>query len=392
MVTITGAVGPNQANAREDVALVQAALKLLPAANGQPFLAGNIDGGYGNQTQGAINAFQATNAADAAPAPAGVVLPGGATMAAINAALPANRTDLRVLPGQRTVYIGRPAADATAAAATIRTHVGLRQNFRMRAADLVTAFHATHGLVLSITNNGARRTFAEQAAISPPASYAGPGESNHQYGNAVDLGFNGTEWLQRNGTVVSDNHWLSALEGVSSAASAAFWDARDAVALVGPYSFFRLSFERIHLQDFDQNTTSSGRSLAAHLSNSGQWAWQTAHYNSTTRDWHYKCDLGGVNGTLVTVGTANQIFAGNATVTAAEITSAGWVRPAAAGATPPVAQGPAGTPAVQGQAGPTGPQAASPPITLTDIAAVKAALQAEFQAADTNWAAWTPVA
>ena len=73
------------------------------------------------------------------------------------------------------------------------------------------------------------------------------------------------------------------------------------------------------------------------------------------------------------VGTTNQIWAGNATVTAAEIQSAGWVRPAPLG-------GPPGT-----------PRAATPPITPADVAAVRASLQADFQAADRGWARWAPV-
>lgn len=380
MVAISNSVGTGQTNVRSDVALVQAALKLLSSNNGTPYLNGNIDGGHGPQTQAAINTFQTEHTSDVAPAPAGTILPGGATITAMTTALPANRRDLRVLPGQRVVYLGRSTTDATAAATAINTNAGLRAPFRARVAQLINAFHTSHGLVLSLTNTGARRTFAEQALIRPPSSYAGPGESNHQYGNAVDIGFNGTIWLRPNGGLVTDNHWLSNLERSNNNAASAFWDARDALALQGPYNLFRLRFERIHLQDFNSNTTSSGRSLAAHLTRSGTWSWQTGHYDRRNRDWHYQCDLGGVNGRFVSVGTANQIFAGTATVTAAEITQAGWVRP---GATAP------GTARQPGN--PNAAVAATPPITQVDIAMVRAALQADFTAADRNWAAWTPV-
>lgn len=374
MVTVSASVGRGQTNVRSDVAIVQAALKLLNANNGRPYLGGNIDGGHGPQTQAAIDAFQAEHIADAAPAPAGTIQPSGATLTAMANALPADLRDLRALPGQRTVYLGRPIAEATTSAMAVRNNAGLRQNFRARVAQLIEAFHTSHGLVLSLTNTGARRTFAEQALIRPPSSYAGPGESNHQFGNAVDLGFNGTIWLRPDGTRVTDNHWLANLERTSNVAASAFWDARDALALRGPYSFFRLNFERIHLQDFNGATTSAGRSLAAHLTRSGNWRWQTGHYDRANRDWHYQSDLGGTTGSFVTVGTANQIFAGTATVSAAEITQAGWIRPT--GATATTSQ-------------PT--TAATPPITLADIAVVRTALQADFIAADGNWAAWVPV-
>lgn len=374
MLNITDSIGSGQSNPRHGTALVQAALKLISNAGGQPYLAGRIDGAHGTETQNAINAFQNDHGGDAAPIAPGVMTPGGATIIAMASMLPANRSDLRVLAGQRVVYLGRPASEARAVAQAIRSNANLRQAFRDRVARLVEDMHATHGLVLSLTGNGGRRTFAEQARIAPPRSYAGPGESNHNYGNAADIGFNGTVWLRQDGRAVTDNHWLNTLQRTEAAAATALWDARDAIALHAPINLFRLQFERIHLQDFDDATTSAGRSLAAHLTRAGAWNWQTGHYDRAARDWHYACDLGGSAGIAVEVGTANQIWAGNATVTAAEIRRAGWVRP----------------PALGGGAGATAP--ATPPITQADIQAVKAALQADFQAADRAWATWVPVA
>ena len=206
MVSISGTVGPGQTNARADVAIVQAALNFVNAANGAPFLRGGIDGRHGPGTQAAINAFQAAHGADVAPTLAGAMRPGGTTIAALNTALPANRRDLRALPGQSVVYLGRPLADAIASQRAIQGNLGLRPVFRNRLAALLGLIHTAHGLATSLTPSGGRRTFAEQALIRPPASYAGPGESNHNYGNAVDLGFNGTTWLTANGGVVPYNH------------------------------------------------------------------------------------------------------------------------------------------------------------------------------------------
>ena len=212
MQTLAQAVGPGQPNARHDVALVQAALKLIGGPQGRPYLGGRIDGGHGPITEGAIGAFQADHGGDAAPIAPLVITLGGNTQTNLARLLPADRRDLRVLQGQRVVYPGRPTSDANAAAQAIRVDPNLRPAFRARVADLVQAMHRAHGLVLSMTPNGGRRTFAEHALILPPRSYAGPGESNHNYGSAVDLGFNGTVWLQQDGPVETDNHWLSALE------------------------------------------------------------------------------------------------------------------------------------------------------------------------------------
>jgi peptidoglycan hydrolase-like protein with peptidoglycan-binding domain len=341
-------------------------LKFINNQAGRPYLSGLIDGSHGPNTQSAINAFQADHGGDQTPIAAGVMTPGGNTVMTMSRLLPANRSDLRVLTGQRVVYLGRLVGDANAATRAIRTNTSLRAVFRNQVAQLIDTMYTQHHLVLSLTPTGGRRTFAEQAAIAPPASFAGPGESNHNYGNAVDLGFNGTTWLRRDGTSVTDDHWLRALERYEARAATAFWDARDAIALHPPSRLFRLRFERIHLQDFDEATTSSGRSLAAHLTAVGAWGWRTGHYDQGARDWHYACDLGGTTGNFVEVGTADQIWAGNATVTAAEIIHAGWVRPGGVGA-------------------------ATPPITPADIRLVQATLQADFQAADQAWARWMPV-
>jgi hypothetical protein len=141
----------------------------------------------------------------------------------------------------------------------------------------------------------------------------------------------------------------------------------------------------------------------------GAWNWRTGRYDRARRDWHYACDLGGAAGVFVEVGTANQIWAGNATVTVAEITRTGWRRPGPAGGAAHRPGAPAlgaggggaarpGAPALGagggGAARPGAPAlgaAAAPLVTAADIAVVRRALQADFQAADREWARWTPV-
>jgi hypothetical protein len=200
-----------------------------------------------------------------------------------------------------------------------------------------------------VTDSGWRRSFAEQAALNPKSTKAGPGESNHNFGRAVDLGFSDLRWVQGNGTIRTDNDWLMGLAAVSAVKANAFWDARDAIALKPPIGLFRLQFERIHLQSFDDATVSMTKSLAALLTAVGTMKWER----------RYKCDLGG-GGALFSVGDAKQIWAGNATVSKAEIAAAKGVKAST--------------------------------ITAKDVADTKKALKADFEAAETNWKKWVPVA
>lgn len=368
MQALIDSVGPIQPNNRQDVALVQCALRLISAANGRPYLSGAIDGGYGTITGGAISAFQTDHGGDAVPIAPNVITPGGHTVQTMTRLLPPNLRDIRVLPGQRVIYLGRPAADASQSDQGIRNHPHLVVGFRERVADLVRAMHRDHGIVLSLTPTGARRTFAEQSRLGPPVTNAQAGESNHNYGRAVDIGFNGLIWFQRNANTNTDDHWLNRMASHDTDAATAFWDARDELALNRPFNLFRLRFERIHLQDFDDTNVSARRSLAAHLSNQSARNWQAPTHGRV-----YSCNLGGTTNTFVTVGTANQIWNGQATISANEIQRAGWIRPPALG-------GP-----------PAGNLAATPPITQRDIAAVRRQLQEDFQAADRNFRTWAPV-
>lgn len=119
----------------------------------------------------------------------------------------------------------------------------------------------------------------------------------------------------------------------------ALWDARDAIALTPPFSLYRLSIERIHLQSYDQNSASASRSLAALLNLVGTMKWSAS----------YKSNLG-TGKQLFPVGTAKQIWAGNATVSKAELAKAKGVAVAT--------------------------------ITAKDIKAMQIALKADFELAE----------
>jgi peptidoglycan hydrolase-like protein with peptidoglycan-binding domain len=362
-------------------------LRVVKDAKNAPYLAGNYDGVYGPGTKSAIIAFQTDQKlitippagkapavpgppgkkvgappAVKAPAPpaagnekAGLVTPGGVTFQKLNALLPATHKAMRIIPGTKTVYIEGSAADATASKGAIVGDAEFEPAFRAKVGDLVQTMFNNHKIVLWLTPTGRRRTFAQQAAETQ--TNAGPGESNHNFGRAVDIGFKGFHWVQGDGSVKKDADWLNALEHVSAAKANAFWDARDAIATT--LGLFRLQMERVHLQAFDQATVSNQNSLAALLTAVGKMKWAPA----------YKSDLG-MGGKLFPVGTAKQIWAGNATVSKAEIAEAK---------------------AAQAKAAKLDKVFKEADIKAQDVVAMQKALKADFEAADLNWLKWAPV-
>lgn len=141
---------------------------------------------------------------------------------------------------------------------------------------------------------------------------------------------------------------------ISATKANAFWDARDAIA-VNKLGLFRLTMERIHLQNFDDGMVSMARSLANLLTTVGKTKWQAA---PVPRNNKYKSDLGYGKGFFL-VGKAIQIWNGNAEVTATMLATAKGIKVT--------------------------------DIKQKDVDAMKALLKADFQAADQNWSQWKPI-
>ncbi len=356
MPTITNSVGDTGTNKTHDVSLVQAMLRVIKK-NGAAYLGGNYDGSYGPITKKAITKFQndyklvGPKSADML----GKIMPNGETMKKMNASLPQAFNDMRVIANTKTVYIPGSTADYTNSKTSISNNQNLDATFRAKVVQMVQNVYTQHKIVLKVTGSGGLRTFQDQANINPANTGAGPGESNHNFGRAVDIGFGGFKWVQGNGTIKQDNFWLTHLAKASNAKATALWDARDAIALKAPISLFRLNFERIHLQSFNQAQVSSMRSLASLLTQVGTMTW------AQNRPWQtgYKANLG-KGKQLFPVGTARQIWAGNSTVSKADIAKS------------------KGMPAAK--------------ITAKDITQMKAAVKADFQAAEANWKKWKPIA
>lgn len=361
MPEIKDSVGEGAKNNGHDVALVQAMLKVIKTPKGTSYLTSNYDGIYGKDTKQAITSFQQDNKiipADpkqvAIADKPGFIDKNGPTLIAMVQSLPESHKTMTIMANTKTVYLVGDAKQATASALSIRADNNLDPSFRIKVAQLVDEMYEQHNIVLTTTKDGRRRSFAEQAPIVPPNSYSGPGESNHQYGRAVDIGFRNLQWIKGDGTIYKDTDWLNGLEGISVAKANAFWDARDAIA-VNKLGLFRLTMERIHLQNFDDGMVSMARSLASLLTTVGKTEWQAVPVPRSNK---YKSDLGYGKG-FFQVGKAIQIWNGNADVTFDMLATAKGVKVT--------------------------------DIKQQDVDAMKALLKADFEAADQNWNQWKPI-
>jgi len=401
MAEIKGTVGDGGANAKHDVALVQLMLRLVANKKGVPYYNQAYTGTYDTATKDALAAFQkdqSINTAVAAKAPApgaapaeksGLVAAGSNTFAKLNGALPAKYASMRIIPNTTTVYLPAPEAEAKTSAAAIAMKADLDPAFRQKAAATVTTMYADHKVALNVVGPGWRRTFAVQAAQTKTG--AGPGESNHNFGRAVDLGFGKFVWIAGDGSFVQEGGWLGSAK-LGPAKSEQLWAARDAIALKAQGIFLtNFQGERVHLQSFPDGTTNARRSLAKLLTAVGALKWQVKG--------QYQTDLG-LGAHFVNAGTSKQIWAGGSPITGADVAAAAAGRDLAAlakdglyakleavkKAAKAIATAKAGTiPAVAKSA------LTAQDITQNDLKVVKAALKADLERADVHWNQWAPV-
>jgi hypothetical protein len=406
MQVLSGSVGEAGTNQVHDIALVQAILlkttrAAAPNRAAAPYL-GSYDGAYGSGTRDAIRAFQLDHVVTAvannqsvfsANSSNGRINVGDATWAQLIARVDRAFSDMRVLAGGRTVYVAATAAQAQMRGATA-SGLTFTVEFRARVTTCISQMHALHGIAVGVCTDGARRDFATQHTIynrqvnGRYVSGAGPGETNHNYGMASDIGFAGLRWLRANGDVVeNETWWLHQLDPTqigTSAEANRFWDALRTVgesAVVG--AFRGPQDDRPHLQNWSDTGVSMTARLAAHLQSSGTMQWTRNARARGARSVTYNCDLG-LGGTLFNVGTADQIWSGQATVTAAHITEARNEAAARAARQRPNPNNPAGAPR---------PGAGNPrvqPVAQDDVRAMQEELRAQMELADTNWRAWTP--
>jgi hypothetical protein len=386
MADIKDSVGDGGLNRRADVTLIQALLKAAKTAQGHSYYHGHYDGAFTPDLKRAIIAFQTDQKLVETkksaipsvlnywkPAPminlnpfrpeekAGLVSAKGKTIAKLNARVPPVYKDLRVLEAINLLHWESPPGSAGSSAQAIETDPGLDPGFRAGVGKLVRTMYARHKLTLWVAaHHGALRTFQEQykaATKKPkPASGAGPGESNHNFGFAVDIGYTGLKWLHPySGAIVAEKAY--AIETMMKSFNAKFdymFNLRNQVA--SGFGLFPTTYPNDcgHLQNFDDSHVNMRRSLAALLSLVGKHKWKTGPGDS------YQCDLG-LGGQFYTVGKSEQVWEVKALVTAQMLTQA------LQAAKKPVAAKPA------------------------DVQAMQLKLKADLEAAEQNRSRWKPV-
>jgi len=282
---LTAAVGQSELNRKHDVALVQAALKLIKDKHGKPYLHGTIDGVASGGTFGAIGRFQADNGGDVI---AGTLAPRSSTFDALKANLPAG-TRLATIPDHKIVY--RAATDNDLAEAQLQVAFETKFNpaFREALRQLNAAFYAADRLVLAIAPKGGYRTFQEQYVESndPHRSKAGPGESNHNWGNGCDFGFYQFAFLSEHGVWHNESPWLSNRlmpKNAPGTLGLPFWKRRNSFfANRGLYPS-KLKGDFVHVQAFNDDIISMPSSLADLMSREADncyWSAQGQHYRAT---------------------------------------------------------------------------------------------------------------
>jgi hypothetical protein len=420
MANISDRVGAGSAlNLLHDVALVQAMLKHIRGPKGHPFLVGHYDGVCGTPTIDAIKAFQLANDTASLPlqsrtAPSalgipalalqargvagsqfgipalkppqisklpqisglknpssgvgaptlslkdelGAIRPGGPTMKRLNDLLPVTHKGIRTAPGAHVVYWSGSAQDAADSAAAVAADTNLNAVFRQKISDLVTRMFTQYELVLEVVpQTGGLRAFQDQYRIrhdTPSATQAGPGESNHNFGQAVDIGYPGLQWMRNTGeSIIETGFDLKKMMHINDRWKLEMWALRNAIAY-GQLGLFKTKKKNDdeHIQMFDDNHVSMPKSLARLLSTAGRMRWRSAGSRE------YECDLG-FGGHFHKVGEAMQIWDKSGPVDKA------WIA--------------------------AGKHIAVTAVTDADVAAMRAALKAEFDAAEAAAGRWVAI-
>jgi hypothetical protein len=411
MPEIKDSVGEKGKNLCHDVALVQVMLSLAKDAKGTSYLK-TYDGSYGNQTHNAITAFQKDHvfvpgysgtASDhmqelrhqdwidfgradrpvATPeATPDLIKPKDATFVKLVSLLPDSHNNIRIIENTKTVYIAGSDDDLTSSKQGVAGSPGLAAQFKVKVSALLEQMFKLHKIVLWLTPPKAfpaRRTFQEQYDLlfkvdddGNPVTHAGPGESNHNFGQAVDIGFNGFRWLKEDSTIVENEDWWfhkilkikhgkdRMLEMVAAMRAV----ATDGGLYRGPADDYP------HIQAWPDSGVDMARRLAVLMSSVGKMKW-------TGSMQQYRCDFG-AGGAFYAVGSAKRIWNGDASVSKIDLAAAR-------------------TKILQDAAVKAGGDALKnfKPVKVgdikpADIQAMQQALIADFQAADADWDSWTP--
>jgi hypothetical protein len=358
-------------NAKHDVTMVQIMLRVAKHPKTDlPYFGANYNGHYNHALKEAIQAFQVTSNLASPPAHAH---PHGAQHASTSGKPAASPTPLNpkapepygligvdsetfkrlveevvrvkpkynrllVIPKSKLAYLAAEESQFNDAKMEI-ANSGLEDDFGKAVTLLVTTIYNEYKIVLKGwgTKTSYLRSFKEQhEALKSGESSAGPGESLHNYGLAIDVGYKGMILILEDGAEHEiknetdfDNfnkrdHPHYSRENVLTSIRNPIWERP-----TGPLFRIRKDggkdndpnhFQKYHTANpnwpkdpYTERCVDMHRSLAEHLSNvtSGggtQIQWEAAPHG------HYRCDLGlGIK--PIDVGRADEVWSGHARLT-----------------------------------------------------------------------------
>ena len=400
MQSLTGSVGGGGKNAVHDVALVKFLMMVVKNSKGSSYLPlGDYTDVRDGSVSVAIRAFQQdkilVDAVSGKPKPGvlpGLVEPGGATWTKLVAAVPDAYKNVRTTEGVTLVYFPMSPSALASAKGELQAG-GLKNEFQVKVTNLLDKFYAKSGIVVSANPDGLRRTFEQQMNKSSEAS---PGETIHNYGYAVDLGFTGLSYVSSTGaTHTVDNldrgfnKWSRIKEQIFAARNAIATRDLNVFPTVG-----LRGADLYHLQNYPDKPLDSVTSFMKLLEKVGpmKMKWRPEYMTPTD----YWCDLG-LGGDKYYVGASVDIWADkNALKLSKEDLAKALSAKLKADPKfsldkylvhPP--KPPTGTGGASGANTP--PKITAADIGDPDIAKVKALLKAEFIAADREWRQWAPI-
>jgi len=317
MQIISDSVGFKGKNKPSDVALVQAILlktPCMPAGNNtksKTYLSAynaesddntlkairEFQGDYVNVTPDGKQCILNPNAVDA------LVQPGDVTWQKLLEKVDRDFINMRILEGGKTVYLAASAQQLSDSLAGCQSF-SFADAFRPKALACINRMYSKSAIVISVCRQGGRRSFQEQQAIlnrHDGATHAGPGESNHNFGMAADLGFQGLRWLKKDGSVGQEQLWWLEQLGRDrgSAEALHFWQLLRSVGTAEVGLFPGPESDRPHLQNWDDHGVDMASRLADLMTRFGKMKWQGRHQR-------YLCDFG-LGGDFFAVGSASDI-------------------------------------------------------------------------------------
>jgi peptidoglycan hydrolase-like protein with peptidoglycan-binding domain len=344
MPKLTASVGIAPAgNRKHDIALIQTMLRVvINTKTKKAYYPFTIDGTAGKGTNSAINDFQLAFSLAAKGTPAagadklGIIAPDGPSfkkLVELAITVNADFDDLRVLPDTKMVYLAMSDKDLADKLKLIDDS-NLEDSFKKDVRALIQAMFDTHRIALAGWQKlSYRRSFADQHKVfAAGTSNAGPGESNHQFGRALDVGYVGLRYLRMadaSVTIVKSDVTFD--QELTTDQITALYEARNVIWERPPKGKGTLFRIRLHGKDKDPNhyqafnemegmypdpLVSTPRSLADFLSKVSGMKWETMSVQGAAH-MHYACDLG-LGGDKIDVGMADEIWTGNATLTKAK--------------------------------------------------------------------------